>query len=69
MAIEEVYDQMVAGLPACSAVVPKLKYFVGHRHCNIVLKENVGFMVGSLGTPTVASVVLSSYSSRRGRDV
>jgi hypothetical protein len=40
---------MLAGLPACSPIASKLRYFVGHKHCNKVVKQDVGFMIGGLG--------------------
>ena len=44
----EVYAQLAA-LPACAPVSKRMKYFMGHKHCNIVTEPNVGFMVGALG--------------------
>ena len=43
-----VYDTL-AGMPACAPLIPKMKYFMGHKHCNIVTAPNVGFMVGAMG--------------------
>jgi hypothetical protein len=44
MTTQSVYSELVA-LPACKEVAGKLKYFVGHKHCNIIMEPNVGFMV------------------------
>lgn len=37
------------GLPACAAVKDRLRYFEGHKHCNLVESKDVGFMVGAMG--------------------
>jgi len=39
----------VLGLSGCSQLGARIKYFEGHRHCNGVIQENVGFLVGSFG--------------------
>lgn len=44
MTVGSVYAELVQ-LPACQPIASKLKYFVGHKHCNIIMQENVGFMV------------------------
>ena len=41
--------QELAALPACAPVQSKLRYFMGHKHCNMVTETNVGFMVGAQG--------------------
>jgi hypothetical protein len=43
-----IYQEMSA-LPACAAVKSKIRYFMGHKHCNMVTETNVGFMVGAQG--------------------
>ena len=43
-----IYTEMAA-LPECVPVASKLRYFMGHKHCNIVTEANVGFMVGAQG--------------------
>ena len=43
-----VFTEMAA-LPECAAVKDKLKYFMGHKHCNIITEKDVGFMVGAQG--------------------
>jgi hypothetical protein len=35
----------LTNLPACAAVSSKIKYFMGHKHCNYVAETDVGFMV------------------------
>jgi hypothetical protein len=39
----------IANLPACAPVKDKIKYFMGHKHCNIVTEKDTGFMVGAMG--------------------
>jgi len=39
----------IAALPECSAVKNKLRYFMGHKHCNLITETDVGFMVGANG--------------------
>eukprot|EP01034_Spumella_vulgaris_P034548 gene34548-42612_t len=41
--------QEISNLPACAAVKSKIRYFMGHKHCNIVTEKDVGFMVGAVG--------------------
>ncbi len=36
-------------LPACQPIASKLRYFVGHKHCNLIWEKDVGFMVGANG--------------------
>ncbi|CAE7817423.1 desi1 [Symbiodinium microadriaticum] len=48
MTVSAVFESMRAE-PACAGVADRMKYFVGHSHCNIVLEENTGFMVGGQG--------------------
>lgn len=35
--------------------MPKMKYFMGHKHCNMVTSPNVGFMVGAMGMSDASS--------------
>jgi hypothetical protein len=39
----------IAALPQCAPIASKLKYFMGHKHCNYVTETDVGFMVGGQG--------------------
>lgn len=48
MTTPAVYREM-ATLPECATVVPKMKYFMGHEHCNLVEEQGVGYMVGANG--------------------
>jgi hypothetical protein len=46
--VPNIYDE-ISGLDACKPVMSKIKYFMGHKHCNLMTKENVGYMVGGAG--------------------
>lgn len=48
MTVQSVYSELMS-LKSCAPISSKLKYFVGHKHCNIVLEDKVGFMVGGQG--------------------
>ncbi len=48
MTSPEVY-RALAALPECAPVASKMKYFMGHVHCNEVTEANVGYMVGANG--------------------
>eukprot|EP00471_Norrisiella_sphaerica_P007917 CAMPEP_0184493994 /NCGR_PEP_ID=MMETSP0113_2-20130426/27520_1 /TAXON_ID=91329 /ORGANISM="Norrisiella sphaerica, Strain BC52" /LENGTH=519 /DNA_ID=CAMNT_0026879523 /DNA_START=53 /DNA_END=1609 /DNA_ORIENTATION=- len=39
----------VERVPGCAAFGEKLKYFMGHTHCNEVTDSSVGFMVAGMG--------------------
>ena len=34
--------------PLCASVASRMKYFEGHKHCNIVVEPDIGFMVNAL---------------------
>lgn len=48
MTVPEVYAS-IAALPACQPVASKMRYLLGHKHCNEVIDTDVGFMVGGWG--------------------
>lgn len=48
MTTPEVYREMLA-LPECATVAPRMKYFMGHVHCNEITETDVGYMVGAQG--------------------
>mmetsp|Transcript_10997 Transcript_10997/g.16760 ORF Transcript_10997/g.16760 Transcript_10997/m.16760 type:complete len:515 (-) Transcript_10997:175-1719(-) len=48
MTVPEVYKS-IASLPACEPVASKMRYMLGHKHCNMVMEEGAGFMVGGIG--------------------
>jgi hypothetical protein len=48
MTVPAVY-QAIASIPACEPVASKMRYMLGHRHCNMVMEEGKGFMVGAMG--------------------
>ena len=46
--VPAVYEQL-SNLPACRAVKNKMKYFMGHTHCNHVTQTDIGYMIGGVG--------------------
>jgi hypothetical protein len=34
-------------MPSCAPLASKIRYFMGHKLCNIATEANVGFMVGA----------------------
>jgi len=36
-------------LPECKPLASKIKYFVGHTHCNMISEQGLGFMLGGFG--------------------
>jgi hypothetical protein len=50
MTVSAMFENM-KGIEACASVASRMKYFVGHKHCNMVLEEDTGFMVCLYGTP------------------
>ena len=48
MTVPAVYTS-IAALPACQPVAAKIRYMLGHAHCNLVVEDNIGFMVGGMG--------------------
>jgi len=41
--------QEISNLASCAPVKDKIRYFMGHKHCNMVTEKDVGFMVGAQG--------------------
>eukprot|EP00286_Rhodomonas_abbreviata_P023963 CAMPEP_0181299982 /NCGR_PEP_ID=MMETSP1101-20121128/6641_1 /TAXON_ID=46948 /ORGANISM="Rhodomonas abbreviata, Strain Caron Lab Isolate" /LENGTH=530 /DNA_ID=CAMNT_0023405177 /DNA_START=41 /DNA_END=1633 /DNA_ORIENTATION=+ len=48
MTVPSVY-KAIAQMPACQPVAAKMKYILGHKHCNLIVEEQLGFMVGGMG--------------------
>lgn len=48
MTAPAVYKEMSL-LPECASIVPKMKYFMGHDHCNKITETDIGYMVGANG--------------------
>jgi len=40
---------MLRGMPGCNKLGTRIKFFEGHLHCNGIIFENTGFLVGSFG--------------------
>jgi hypothetical protein len=56
--VPNVYDEL-ARLPECRNVMPKVKYFMGHKHCNLMTKNDVGYMIG--GKPLLQNNDFSEF--------
>lgn len=48
MTVPTLFEAMKS-LPACAPLENKMKYFMGHKHCNYVTDTDVGFMIGGQG--------------------
>lgn len=48
MTVPAIYSS-ITSLPACQPVASKIKYVEGHKHCNMIVEPDVGFMVGGIG--------------------
>lgn len=46
--VPAIYDEFM-NLDACKPIASKMKYFMGHMHCNQVTSPDLGFMVGGMG--------------------
>lgn len=46
--VPAIYTELLA-LPACQEISSKIRYFMGHKHCNEVTLTDVGFMIGAQG--------------------
>lgn len=44
MTVPNLYNELKS-IPACQPIASKMKYFMGHQHCNHIVEEDVGFMV------------------------
>lgn len=53
-AVPAIYKTII-DLPSCAPLASKTRYFMGHKHCNIVTEKNVGFMVGAQGMSDASS--------------
>lgn len=47
MTVSAMFENM-KGIQACAPVAARMKYFVGHKHCNMVVEDEYGFMVRTL---------------------
>lgn len=54
------YNAMMT-LPHCQPLMHKVRYFMGHRHCNMMTQRHVGFMVGAQGMSDASSCYIVSY--------
>jgi hypothetical protein len=44
MTVPNLYTELKS-VPACQPLVSKMKYFMGHQHCNHIVEQDVGYMV------------------------
>jgi hypothetical protein len=42
------YQEMIKE-PSCQPIAEKIRYFMGHKHCNLITQKDIGFMVGAQG--------------------
>jgi len=66
MASPEVYGK-VSALPACATLGSRIKYFEGHNHCNRIVEDNTGFMVGANGMAGCGDFGLPILDTRGGQ--
>lgn len=52
--VPQFYEEMLQE-PACASLAGKTRYFMGHKHCNIITQKDVGFMVGAQGMSDATS--------------
>lgn len=48
MTVPNLYNELKS-IPACQPLASKMRYFMGHQHCNHVVEKDIGFMVGGQG--------------------
>jgi len=48
MFVPATYHEILS-LPACAPIADRMKYFMGHEHCNKVVEKDVGFMIAGQG--------------------
>ncbi len=60
--VPAVYKEITA-LPSCAPYAQKFRYFMGHKHCNIITKKDVGFLIGGqgMGNDDVSSTCGGEY--------
>lgn len=49
MNVPDTYREIIETIPKCNThhMKEKLRYIMGHMHCNVVVEDDVGFMVSS----------------------
>ena len=48
--VPQVYKKL-SSIDVCLPIASKVRYFMGHQHCNLVWQVDVGFLVGGQGMP------------------
>lgn len=46
--VPAVYQEILQ-IPECQEYKSRFRYFMGHKHCNIVTKKDIGFLIGGQG--------------------
>jgi len=49
MATGELYQYLTTTVKECQPLASKFRYMEGHKHCNIVMEADIGFMIGANG--------------------
>ena len=59
MNVPDTYREIIDTIPQCNneGIRDKLRYIMGHMHCNVVVEDDVGFMV-SIGVSGGGGIVL-----------
>ncbi len=58
-ATPNVYNKRLLTNPKCAPIAAKIRYFMGHKHCNVVTQPNIGFMVGAQGMMDVENCLVT----------
>lgn len=48
MNVPSTYKELL-NIPVCSSLKNKMRYLMGHMHCNVVVEDDIGFMVAGQG--------------------
>lgn len=52
MDVPHTYKEILSTIPACAELSGKMRYMMGHVHCNVVVEQDVGYMVAGQGMAT-----------------
>lgn len=63
------YETLRDGVPACRALGSRLRFVMGHTHCNAVEAEGAGFMVGANGMAGCGEFGLTALDTTGNRTV
>eukprot|EP00451_Oxyrrhis_marina_P036426 CAMPEP_0204366556 /NCGR_PEP_ID=MMETSP0469-20131031/42750_1 /ASSEMBLY_ACC=CAM_ASM_000384 /TAXON_ID=2969 /ORGANISM="Oxyrrhis marina" /LENGTH=372 /DNA_ID=CAMNT_0051355775 /DNA_START=27 /DNA_END=1142 /DNA_ORIENTATION=- len=57
----------IKSIPGCTNLGSKLKYIMGHTHCNQITEKNTGFMLGGMGMAGCGDFGIPILDTRNGR--